>query len=437
MNRIPKIFHYCWFGDSPLPTEYECYIEEWKLLHPDWTFKFWNDQNFLIRHSYCEVARKERNWANLSNFCRLWALKEEGGVYLDIDLKLLKPIDHLLEQRCFLAFEEGSADNEIFWVNNAVLGAEISHPFILKCFEKIETEFDGTEEANLSSPALTTSVLIAEYGLVNYGQQRLRDDILLLKRESFYPISWKHAIRRFSYEKYISEETLGVHMWGRTWYSKEKMIGVIDELQDWAFTLENEIERLQNTQEEKRVSGREYLDLLKRVFMEDRQEQQIPTNARVSKLEAEVNALRNTAILNEQRNAAIESKNRILEQTLVEREDLAASRIQNLEKQLAEMDVLLEELKTQGESKSRMMDGLQSTVRILAEENIETKRALQEIVTENEGSKQAFQGMLMAKEQVIVQLQSSIEWYQRTFENRNLLGIIKDRLKRTKPTEHI
>ena len=38
---IPKIIHYCWFGDAPLPNQYAEYIEGWKRICPDYTIQKW------------------------------------------------------------------------------------------------------------------------------------------------------------------------------------------------------------------------------------------------------------------------------------------------------------------------------------------------------------------------------------------------------------
>lgn len=41
---IPKIIHYCWLSDNPIPAEYQAYINEWKEIMPDYTFKKWDRQ---------------------------------------------------------------------------------------------------------------------------------------------------------------------------------------------------------------------------------------------------------------------------------------------------------------------------------------------------------------------------------------------------------
>lgn len=43
---IPKIIHYCWLSDEPIPVNLQRYIDEWHKLMPDYKFKKWNKQAY-------------------------------------------------------------------------------------------------------------------------------------------------------------------------------------------------------------------------------------------------------------------------------------------------------------------------------------------------------------------------------------------------------
>src|ERR1044072_1497035 len=118
---IPKIIHYCWFGGSEMPEEFRHYLSEWRNLHPDWVIKKWDESNFLTENGYMKMAISNRNWANASNYARLEVLEKEGGIYMDVDFKVIKPLDELLLDDFFVAFESQSEAG--FWINNAIMGA--------------------------------------------------------------------------------------------------------------------------------------------------------------------------------------------------------------------------------------------------------------------------------------------------------------------------
>ena len=128
---IPKIIHYCWFGGEAIPEEYQQYKQEWHQLHPGWEIMRWDETNFKFNNAYLRKAKKLKNWANISNFARLKVLADFGGIYLDTDMKLVKPLDALRKHQCFLGFESGAAKSKDFFVNNAVMGCQPQTPFAL------------------------------------------------------------------------------------------------------------------------------------------------------------------------------------------------------------------------------------------------------------------------------------------------------------------
>jgi hypothetical protein len=224
---IPKIIHYCWFGEEEIPAEHIGYIEDWKKKHPDWQFIFWNEDNAPLQIPYLKNAKELRKWANMSNYVRLYSIKEHGGIYLDTDIKLVKDLTGLLDNDCFYGFEEFNEQDNTFGVNNAIFGAKKDHGFITSCHDELLAKFDGSEEADLSSPRLTTELLISLKGLSEYKEQLL-DDIKLYPVEYFYPIHYSEAYKLNEFEKYIFPQTIAIHVWARTWIDKRKLIEAFD-----------------------------------------------------------------------------------------------------------------------------------------------------------------------------------------------------------------
>lgn len=88
---IPRIIHYCWFGGNPLPEETKKYIEGWKEKCPNYIIKEWNESNIdLTQNQYIKDAYKEKKWAFVTDYVRLYALVSEGGIYMDTDVELKK-----------------------------------------------------------------------------------------------------------------------------------------------------------------------------------------------------------------------------------------------------------------------------------------------------------------------------------------------------------
>lgn len=43
---IPKIIHYCWLSNDPIPDDLKSCMDSWKKYLPDYEFMFWNFERF-------------------------------------------------------------------------------------------------------------------------------------------------------------------------------------------------------------------------------------------------------------------------------------------------------------------------------------------------------------------------------------------------------
>lgn len=103
---IPKKIHYCWFGRGEMPELAQKCIATWHEHMPDWEYKLWNEDNFDVNSvSYTKEAYEAKKYAFVSDYVRLWALYNEGGLYLDVDFEVFKPFDELLGYHAFAGFE--------------------------------------------------------------------------------------------------------------------------------------------------------------------------------------------------------------------------------------------------------------------------------------------------------------------------------------------
>lgn len=105
---IPKVINYCWFGKNPKPEiVYRC-IDSWKKNCPEFKIVEWNEDNFDFSDCpYAIDAYKNKKWAFVSDYARVKVLLENGGIYCDTDVEIIKPLDDLLKQEAFIGFELG------------------------------------------------------------------------------------------------------------------------------------------------------------------------------------------------------------------------------------------------------------------------------------------------------------------------------------------
>ena len=112
---IPKIIHYTWLGGAPLPKLSEECIASWKKHMPDWEYKRWDETNFDIAAAplYVRQAYEARKFAFVSDYVRLWALEQYGGLYMDVDFMVYRPFDELLDKYAAFAGYEGSKHHPV------------------------------------------------------------------------------------------------------------------------------------------------------------------------------------------------------------------------------------------------------------------------------------------------------------------------------------
>ena len=104
---IPKVIHYCWFGKGKMPPLAEKCIASWRKYCPDYEIVCHNEDNFDISENrYAKEAYDAGKWAFVSDYARLKVLYENGGIYLDTDVEIIKPIDELIKESGFMGFDD-------------------------------------------------------------------------------------------------------------------------------------------------------------------------------------------------------------------------------------------------------------------------------------------------------------------------------------------
>lgn len=111
-QQIPKIIHYCWFGKNSIPDKYKNWMESWKKYCPDYEIIEWNESNYDIKkNKYMRQAYESQKWGFVPDYARIDIINTYGGIYLDTDVELIKNMDDLLYQNCFMGFQQDDLVN--------------------------------------------------------------------------------------------------------------------------------------------------------------------------------------------------------------------------------------------------------------------------------------------------------------------------------------
>ena len=168
---IPKIIHYVWVGNNPKPKDIKKCMKTWKKHLKDYKIIEWNESNFDISsHPFVKKAYEAKKWAYVSDYIRMYAIYNYGGIYLDTDVLVLENFDKFLNNKVFVGFER---ENYPF---TAVFGAEKKSKFIKKLLDYYDNldayNFDFENNNTIS----VSNILINEYGCSKENKEQLLKD---------------------------------------------------------------------------------------------------------------------------------------------------------------------------------------------------------------------------------------------------------------------
>lgn len=174
---IPRIIHSFWFSEDPKPSLYQRCLDSWKKYATDFEIKIWNLETYKPgKCLFFDQAIEHKNWSFASDYARADILRRFGGIYMDLDVEMLRSIEDLLYNDAYMSFESleriecGSG-----------MGARPGNQIIEEICESYEKrpylKADGTWD-NSTCPVRYTQV-IEKHGLKKDGSFQFVEDITI------------------------------------------------------------------------------------------------------------------------------------------------------------------------------------------------------------------------------------------------------------------
>ena len=212
---IPKTIHYCWFGGSPLPELAQKCIESWKRFCPDYEIVRWDESNFdLSYNDYVREAYEAKKWAFVTDVVRLYVLVNYGGIYMDTDVEVLKPLDELLQYEAFSGFESQTKIST--GIMASVIGQKLFMEFLNEYNEIHFIKADGSYDLTTNVIRITNTCL--KYGFVPNNQRQTVKGFTLFPKDYFCPKDYKTGITE------ITDNTYANHHFEGSWLSEEQRL---------------------------------------------------------------------------------------------------------------------------------------------------------------------------------------------------------------------
>lgn len=204
---IPKIIHYCWFGGKPCPSYVKKCMDSWRKKCPDYEIKRWDESNFdVTSHPFIKAAYEEKAWAFVSDYARLKVIYDNGGIYLDTDVELLKNLDFLLVNRCYIGIQQ----IEHQCATGLGFGAIKFSPVVLKMLEQYDKiMFDSANVQELICPIFNTKA-IQSFGRISLEEITYLGDVTVFPERYFDPIGRNDL---------LCADTVSIHHYDASWTS--------------------------------------------------------------------------------------------------------------------------------------------------------------------------------------------------------------------------
>lgn len=209
---ISKKIHYCWFGRGKKPKLAQKCIASWKKFCPDYEIVEWNEDNFDVnQNEYTKMCYQTKKYAFLTDYARLVIIKENGGIYFDTDVEVIRKLDDLLHFPAFFGFETSEFVN-----TGEGFGAEVNNPIVVEMLKQYEKLLDGQHET-VGCPILNTEALL-KFGLIQNGTKQYLHDAVIFPADYFNPYDDPKGLLQ------KTENTYSIHWYGKSWLDKKTVL---------------------------------------------------------------------------------------------------------------------------------------------------------------------------------------------------------------------
>jgi len=208
---VPKVIHYIWLGGKELPSIAKKCIASWQKFCPDYEIKRWDESNLdLTKYQFVKDALENKKYAFASDVLRTDILYNHGGIYFDIDVELLRPIDDILENvDCVMGFETSNLLNPGLFVGTKPQNADLKN--ILNIYQTLK--FDVNNLLNLTVCEVFTKYY-EKLGLERQNKTQQINNTVFYASEYFSPKDLADGkIRK-------TQNTYTIHHFAGSWIKK-------------------------------------------------------------------------------------------------------------------------------------------------------------------------------------------------------------------------
>ena len=207
-----------------IPEEAVKCIESWRKYCPQYEIKEWNESNFDINACmYSRQAAEAKKWAFVSDYARFKILYEEGGLYFDTDVELIKPIDDIIATGPFMGCEAGGKNEVASGLGLAAnAGLGLAAGADLEIYKEIIDHYESNtfldNDGNIDATTVVARVsqILKKHGFKGDGNIEEISGIFIYPPEYFCPMNY------WTGEITLTENTRSIHHYSMSWKTENQ-----------------------------------------------------------------------------------------------------------------------------------------------------------------------------------------------------------------------
>ncbi|WP_244433849.1 glycosyltransferase [Azospirillum sp. B506] len=227
-DAIPRLIHQTW-KTSDIPSGLQALQRSWIARNPGFAYRFWTDGDIerFVAEEHPALLPVFRGYADpiaRIDLARYLILRRFGGVYADLDLECLRPVDGLLEGRSFVVGLEPEEHGRLAKAVErglprilcpSFLASVPGHPFWDHLLDRLVEAQHRPDVLDATGPFLLTRAHASYEGEGQAAVTVLPPELLypVTKEECwagrlFDPVFWERATR----------QAYAVHYWEGSWF---------------------------------------------------------------------------------------------------------------------------------------------------------------------------------------------------------------------------
>lgn len=228
-RRVSKIIHQTW-KDRDIPSKFKTYQNSWRSALFDWEYRLWTDEdnrNFISTHYPFFIKTYDAYPQEIMRVdaVRYFWMYHYGGLYVDLDFELLKPLEHLFEGKSIVIGLEPPQHSERSIVKNNNLDNVICNALMYSRSKMPFWKFvigELEKCRNESHALLATGPIFLTRCYLKYAK---KEELSILPSSYFYPLVQGEKPQKGT------EASYAVHHWeGSWWRNKMEKKNFLDKL---------------------------------------------------------------------------------------------------------------------------------------------------------------------------------------------------------------